>query len=504
MNPDSFRIEAQLVARNRAQAAASRPNEAGFTRALDQAARQVSDDDRRIESMPPAQSDRSGPLASQMNGRIDHESDAWVDHEPAQGSRPSTDTAHDDEPAGSAARGPEPTGHRTSTHQAAELRRLLKQFQDNRAAARSLQVPESADAAADEASGASPSAVGDARPTRAASSEGLQDLAEAADGVGSGQGTESDRPIGARTLPEAAPPAAESAMSHRRPDLASLERRGRGPGPAASPGRPDPAAGESLAQMQSASPSVSKAPRGHAAVSAGPADPGALFGAALQRAQDSPITPGFLSPQGAESSSPGRAASGETPNGLGQAGTVMQMNPASPSLAGHLSSPPFSTPAAAETLQGRLPYAPGDPRFGEALGERLSWMIRDGLQQAEITLNPQELGPIRIALSMEGDAAQLGIQADHPFTRQTIEEALPRLKALLAEQGVQLGQTQVGEGSSRSADGQSGQDRGDAPSRGLQVPASRGDETESSARAGLRTGQVALRSLATGRIDVFA
>jgi flagellar hook-length control protein FliK len=90
-----------------------------------------------------------------------------------------------------------------------------------------------------------------------------------------------------------------------------------------------------------------------------------------------------------------------------------------------------------------------DPRFPDALGERVTWMVREGIQGAELTLHPQELGPIRIELSLDGAAASIGVIAANAETRSAIEQALPRLREMLAGQGLHLGGAAVDAGSAR-------------------------------------------------------
>jgi flagellar hook-length control protein FliK len=85
-----------------------------------------------------------------------------------------------------------------------------------------------------------------------------------------------------------------------------------------------------------------------------------------------------------------------------------------------------------------------DPRFGSALSERVQWLVKEGIQSAELTLHPQDMGPIRIELSIDGSAASIDFAATQAETRAAIEQALPRLRDLLAEQGLQLGGTQIG------------------------------------------------------------
>lgn len=141
-----------------------------------------------------------------------------------------------------------------------------------------------------------------------------------------------------------------------------------------------------------------------------------------------------------------------------------------------------------------------DPRFGQAFGERITWLIREGLQAAELTLHPAELGPIRIALSLEGDAASLGVVAMHAETRSAIEQSLPRLRELLADQGLQLGGATVDGGAGRQ--GRRDEDAGrPAGARGGR---DRTTGTASAASLDPALAATRVRSMPAGRIDLFA
>ena len=177
------------------------------------------------------------------------------------------------------------------------------------------------------------------------------------------------------------------------------------------------------------------------------------------------------------------------------------LQPASTAFAGTLKSliaageaPSTSAP----TPNIPVTVAVSDPRFGHALGDRISWMVKEGLQTAELTLNPPELGPIRVALSLEGDSAHFGFQATHVETRAAIEQALPRLRELLSEQGLKLGDAAVGSHADQQA--RSGEHRGPGASRsgrpgtGLDDADPRQDEPARSQP---------MRHRGIGRIDLF-
>lgn len=81
--------------------------------------------------------------------------------------------------------------------------------------------------------------------------------------------------------------------------------------------------------------------------------------------------------------------------------------------------------------------------WDQAMGERVVWMARSNVQQAQIQLNPRELGPIEIKISVQNDQTHVNFVAHHATTRDAIEAALPRLREMLGEQGLNLGQADV-------------------------------------------------------------
>lgn len=109
-------------------------------------------------------------------------------------------------------------------------------------------------------------------------------------------------------------------------------------------------------------------------------------------------------------------------------------------------SPP---PQAATTLPVQTPLH--DAGWTEEMGQRLVWMSRNETQQAQLTLNPPHLGPIQVSLSLNNEQLTAQFVSASPEVRQTLEESLPRLREMLAESGISLGQTHVGSESFRQS-----------------------------------------------------
>lgn len=105
---------------------------------------------------------------------------------------------------------------------------------------------------------------------------------------------------------------------------------------------------------------------------------------------------------------------------------------------------------------------PGDGEWGRQFAERVGWVIQARVPQAQITLNPEHLGPIEMAVEVEDAKARVQFAAAHATTREAIEQSLPRLREMLGQQGLELTQADVGGGQSAPRDGNPAAD-GDAP-----------------------------------------
>lgn len=88
---------------------------------------------------------------------------------------------------------------------------------------------------------------------------------------------------------------------------------------------------------------------------------------------------------------------------------------------------------------------PGSPQFGAALGQQMMWMASQQVGRAELRLAPDELGPLEISLEMNGDEIRAEFATRSAEVRSLLETQVPRLRELLAEQGFNLTDAQVGQ-----------------------------------------------------------
>ena len=102
---------------------------------------------------------------------------------------------------------------------------------------------------------------------------------------------------------------------------------------------------------------------------------------------------------------------------------------------------PGALPRPADTAaptQAEVKAPVGSHEFAPALGSQLSVMVRDGIDHAQLKLNPAEMGPIEVRISLDGTQAQVDFSAAHAATRQALQDAVPALASALRENGLTL------------------------------------------------------------------
>jgi len=136
------------------------------------------------------------------------------------------------------------------------------------------------------------------------------------------------------------------------------------------------------------------------------------------------------------------------------------------------------------------------PDFAQELGLKLSLLVRDGVQQAELHLNPAEMGPVSVQIVMDGTQARVDFGADMAATRQAIEAGLPELASALRDAGFTLAGGGVSQHAGGRGDGSDSNAGGDpARHRGI---------GKVSADAVQRVGVAARRIVTAGGVDLFA
>lgn len=97
------------------------------------------------------------------------------------------------------------------------------------------------------------------------------------------------------------------------------------------------------------------------------------------------------------------------------------------------------------------------PVWQNALGERAMLLVANGARTAEIRLDPPELGSLHIRVHMNQDQVSLSFSSPHAQVRDAVEQSLPRLREMFAEQGLALQDSSVSDQSSGDRQGETAQ-----------------------------------------------
>lgn len=100
------------------------------------------------------------------------------------------------------------------------------------------------------------------------------------------------------------------------------------------------------------------------------------------------------------------------------------------------------------------------PDWDTALGEHVKFMAKNELNFAEIRVTPPQLGPVEVRLSVQQDQAQVTLFATNVATRDALEAALPKLRDMFADAGLNLAGANVASESFAEQRGRDGPARG--------------------------------------------
>lgn len=237
-------------------------------------------------------------------------------------------------------------------------------------------------------------------------------------------------------------------------------------------GETKPATGELSAALVDAEPATGNAPiaAGDPKTLTGPAANGSSNIAATAQANGSATAPVVSTAQGELTAGAMNVA------GAGGAHRAEQSN---------IHQLPVYTPA-------------GHKAWAEDVGNRLIWMANRSESRAELMLTPPSLGKLGVSIQVNGDQTTAQFVAATPAAREALEQAMPRLRELLQQAGINLGQTDVStSGEQQAREGGNREGRGSS-ARGGDPHGLADVEAERSIPTHWRVGS------GNGAIDIFA
>ena len=177
------------------------------------------------------------------------------------------------------------------------------------------------------------------------------------------------------------------------------------------------------------------------------------------------------------------------------------LRPLDPPALAAAASPAIGPASAAHktTLDTRI----GAPAWDGEFAHKVVWLATRQQQVAELHLNPPHLGPVEVMLTIGNDQgpqqpqqASAQFTSPHSAVREAIEAALPRLREMMADNGIALGNVTV---SAESFQQQAEAGRQDRPP--LKHPA---DMAQTASGFAARAGTTLIRSGHDGLVDTFA
>lgn len=142
----------------------------------------------------------------------------------------------------------------------------------------------------------------------------------------------------------------------------------------------------------------------------------------------------------------------------------------------------------------------GSNGWSNEFSQKISWMSLHKQQVAELHLNPPNLGPLEVVLKISDNQATALFTSPHGAVRDAVENALPKLREMLANNGITLGNATVSDQPprDRGAEAFMNRDTGTTVQRNIPV------NDSASANMTSTTAQTALLRRHNGMVDTFA
>jgi len=103
----------------------------------------------------------------------------------------------------------------------------------------------------------------------------------------------------------------------------------------------------------------------------------------------------------------------------------------------------LSTESLSTPVQSAITETFARADWGQGMGKQILWMVNQNISSAEFRLNPANLGPLEVRIDMDNDQVNVAFSSRHADVREAVEQALPRLREMFEEKGLNLSDTDV-------------------------------------------------------------
>jgi flagellar hook-length control protein FliK len=85
----------------------------------------------------------------------------------------------------------------------------------------------------------------------------------------------------------------------------------------------------------------------------------------------------------------------------------------------------------------------GRPAWSQSMGKQILLMVNQNINSAEIRLNPANLGPVEVRIDMNDDQINIALSSRSLAVREAMEMALPKLREMFENNGMNLAGTDI-------------------------------------------------------------
>ncbi len=104
---------------------------------------------------------------------------------------------------------------------------------------------------------------------------------------------------------------------------------------------------------------------------------------------------------------------------------------------------PYAATARAEAAVGNIAVPITHPNWSNNLGESIKWMVQQHTQHADLRLTPPDLGMLEVRVQVNNNQTNITFSSPHAQVCDAVESALPRLREMFGQTGLQLGDVNV-------------------------------------------------------------
>lgn len=94
-------------------------------------------------------------------------------------------------------------------------------------------------------------------------------------------------------------------------------------------------------------------------------------------------------------------------------------------------------------VSASVQQAVGTPEWGQAMSQRIMWLVNRGISSAELQLNPRDMGPVDVRINVAGEQTTVQFSSQNAAVREALESSVLRLREMMESSGLDLSNVDV-------------------------------------------------------------